>query len=154
MAGRSPAGDEELGSRVRGVQEAAERVDQHIDFLLRDLRPAGLDELGLLSVLRQTVADWSATFGIAPPSAPVGVDSGRLPHEVETQAFRIVQEALNNVHKHAAATQVKVAFERRRGRTVLTVATTASGWSRRRRRRRPAGPAAASASSACASAPC
>ena len=122
-----PAEDEELDSRVHAVQEAAERVDQHIDFLLRDLRPAGLDELGLLAVLRQTVADWSATFGIAATFRAVGVDAGRLPHEVETQAFRIVQEALNNVHKHAAATQVKVALERRRGRTVLTVADNGIG---------------------------
>ncbi len=122
-----PADDEELDSRVQAVQEAAERVDQHIDFLLRDLRPAGLDELGLLAVLRQTVADWSATFGIAATFRAVGVDAGRLPHEVETQAFRIVQEALNNVHKHAAATQVKVALERRRGRSVLTVADNGIG---------------------------
>jgi signal transduction histidine kinase len=126
LAARSPE-DEELGERVRAVQEAAERVDQHIDFLLRDLRPAGLEELGLLAVLRQTVADWSATFGIAATFRAVGVDAGRLPHEVETQAFRIVQEALNNVHKHAAATQVKVALERRRGRSVLTVADNGIG---------------------------
>ena len=126
LAARS-AEDEELDSRVRAVQEAAERVDQHIDFLLRDLRPAGLDELGLLAVLRQTVADWSATFGITATFRAIGVDAGRLPHEIETQAFRIVQEALNNVHKHAAATQVKVALERRRGRTILTVADNGIG---------------------------
>ena len=119
--------DEELRSRVRGAQEAAERVDQHIEFLLRDLRPAGLDDLGLVAVLRQTVADWSATFGIPATFRASGVDAGRLPHEVETQAFRIVQEALNNVHKHAAATQVKVALERRRGRTALTVTDNGIG---------------------------
>ena len=119
--------NEELGSSVRVVQEAAERVDQHIDFLLRDLRPSGLDELGLLAVLRQTVADWSATFGIPATFRAVGVDAGRLPHEIETQAFRIVQEALNNVHKHAAATKVKVCLERRKGRTTLTVADDGIG---------------------------
>ena len=126
LAARS-TDDEELASRVRSVQEAAERVDQHIDFLLRDLRPAGLDELGLLAVLRQTVADWSATFGIPATFRASGVDAGRLPHDVETQAFRIVQEALNNVHKHAAANRVKVALERRRGKCVLTVADNGIG---------------------------
>lgn len=122
-----PCGDEEIRGCVRAVQEAAERLDQHIDFLLRDLRPAGLDELGLPAVLRQTVADWSETFGIAATFRAVGVTAVRLPHEVETQAFRIVQEALNNVHKHAAATRVKVALERRKGRTVLTVADNGVG---------------------------
>jgi PAS domain S-box-containing protein len=120
-------GDGDLGTSVRVVQEAAERVDQHIDFLLRDLRPAGLDELGLLAVLRQTVADWSETFGIPATFRAAGVDAGRLPHEVETQAFRIVQEALNNVHKHAAATEVKVSLQRRRGKTVLTVTDNGIG---------------------------
>jgi PAS domain S-box-containing protein len=120
-------GHEDFGAFVRGVQEAAERVDQHIDFLLRDLRPAGLDELGLLAVLRQTVADWSATFGIRATFRATGIDAARFPHEVETQAFRIVQEALNNVHKHAAATRVKVALERRKSKTVLTVADNGIG---------------------------
>jgi signal transduction histidine kinase len=45
----------------------------------------------------------------------------RFPREVETQAFRIVQEALNNVHKHAAAGAVDVVLERKQGRTVLCV---------------------------------
>lgn len=119
--------DEDVRRRVRVAQEAAERVDRHIEFLLRDLRPAGLDELGLVAVLRQTVADWSATFGIPVTFRASGVDAGRLSHEVETHAFRIVQEALNNVHKHAAATRVKVALERRRGRTALTVTDNGIG---------------------------
>jgi PAS domain S-box-containing protein len=111
----------DLPGAVASVQDAARKVDQHIDFLLKDLRPAGLDELGLLTVLRQAVADWSATFGIAARFRSSGLEGVRLPRDVETQAFRIVQEALNNVHKHAAATSVEVSLERRQERTVLTV---------------------------------
>ncbi len=106
---------------VATVLEAAHKVDQHIEFLLKDLRPAGLDELGLVAVLRQTVGEWSATFGIRAEFRASGLDGERLPREVETQAFRIVQEALNNVHKHAAATSVTVVLERKRGRIVLCI---------------------------------
>jgi two-component system sensor kinase len=120
-------GDSDLEGRVQTVQEAAERVDQHIDFLLRDLRPAGLDELGLVAVLRQNLSDWSAMFGIPATLRTSGVDAERLPQEVEVQTFRIVQEALHNVHKHAAATQVKVVFERRKGRTILTISDNGIG---------------------------
>jgi PAS domain S-box-containing protein len=111
----------DLPAAVASVQEAARKVDQHIDFLLKDLRPAGLDELGLVTVLRQAVADWSATFGIAARLRTSGLDGVRFPRDVETQAFRIVQEALNNVHRHAAATAVEVVLERKQGRTVLCV---------------------------------
>jgi PAS domain S-box-containing protein len=122
------AGDApDLRSRIASVRDAAERVDQHIDFLLRDLRPAGLDELGLTSVLRQSIADWSATFGVAATFRTSGLDAARLPGDAEVQVFRIVQEALNNVHKHAAATEVRVVLERRQGRTRLTVADNGIG---------------------------
>jgi signal transduction histidine kinase len=120
------AGALTLHADLRGaiglVQESAKKVDQHIDFLLRDLRPAGLEELGLVTVLRQTVADWSGTFGVEATYRTSGLEETRFPREVETQIFRIVQEALNNVHKHAAATSVEVVLERnKQGRTVLCV---------------------------------
>jgi PAS domain S-box-containing protein len=112
----------DLRGAIGPVQESAKKVDQHIDFLLRDLRPAGLEELGLVTVLRQTVADWSATFGVEASYRTSGLDDVRLPRDVETQIFRIVQEALNNVHKHAAATSVDVVLERnKQGRIVLCV---------------------------------
>lgn len=120
LAGALVTHPDPLGA-VAVVQEAALKVDQHIDFLLRDLRPTGLDELGLVAVLRQAVADWEATFGIATTFRTSGLDGVRFPREVETQAFRIVQEALNNVHKHAAAGSVDVVLERKQGRTVLCV---------------------------------
>jgi signal transduction histidine kinase len=111
----------DLPGAVASVLEAAHKVDQHIDFLLKDLRPAGLDELGLVAVLRPTVAEWSATFGIAARVRISGLEGVRFSREVETQAFRIVQEALNNVHKHAVATSVDVVLGRKQGRTSLCV---------------------------------
>jgi PAS domain S-box-containing protein len=116
-----------LREHVDVVREAAARVDQHVDFLLRDLRPAGLDDFGLIVTLRQNVEDWSAAFGVPATFAANGLEAMRFDQEVETHAFRIAQEALNNVHKHAAATHVRVAFEQRQHRVSMTIADDGIG---------------------------
>jgi PAS domain S-box-containing protein len=123
-------GGHPLAERVAAVQAAATQLDQHVDFLIRDLRPAGLEHLGLPTVLRQTVADWSSTFGIAAEFRAAQADPRRLDPEVEVQVFRIVQEALNNIHKHAAATHVVVSLERRQGRTIVSVGDNGIGMPR------------------------
>jgi PAS domain S-box-containing protein len=103
------------------VQEAAIRIDRHIDFLMRALRPAGLDDLGLVSALEQMVQDWGTTFGIAAEFRSSGLDGWRLAPDAEAHVYRIAQEALNNVHKHAEASRVTVTLERRGERSVLLV---------------------------------
>jgi PAS domain S-box-containing protein len=123
----SMSSDPKLREKLQTVQEAAARVDRHVDFLLRDLRPAGLDDFGLVRTLRQNVEDWSATFGIPAELHAGGLDDMRFPQDVETHAFRIAQEALNNVHKHAAATFVRVVFEKRQGRVTLTIGDNGIG---------------------------
>ena len=116
-----------LRQNVEVVREAAARVDQHVDFLLRDLRPAGLDDFGLIVTLRQNVEDWSAAFGVPATFDADGLEAVRFAQEVETHAFRIAQEALNNVHKHAAATHVRVCFDRRQHRVSMTIADDGIG---------------------------
>jgi signal transduction histidine kinase len=106
---------------VSTVQEAATRIDRHIDFLMRALRPAGLDDLGLVSALDQMVQEWGTTFGIAAVFRSSGLDGWRLGADAEAHVYRIAQEALNNVHKHAEAGQVTVTLERRGDRSVLIV---------------------------------
>jgi signal transduction histidine kinase len=103
------------------VQEQAAQLDRHVDFLLRQLRPALLDDLGLEHALRQSVTDWSATFGIPAEFQSSGMSDYRLPPDIEAHLFRIVQEALNNVHKHAAAGYVRVVLVRHDGTTTLVV---------------------------------
>jgi PAS domain S-box-containing protein len=122
------ASDEELCGPVATVQSAASAVDRHVDFLLRELRPAGLEELGLVPTLTGVVREWGATFGVAAEFRSAGMEGRRLPPEVETHVFRIVQEALNNVHKHAAAKAVSVRLERRDARIALTIADDGSGF--------------------------
>ena len=119
--------DDMLRTPVANAQAAASGVDRHIDYLLRELRPAGLDDLGLVATLQQAVREWSLTFGVSAEFRCTGVDK-RLSADTETHVFRIVQEALNNVHKHAGARAVMVRLERRGATTVLSVADDGVGF--------------------------
>ena len=92
------------------VDELAEQIQESIQDLRRliyDLRPAALDELGLVPALRGYVARYREEQGLEVALAlPAG--GGRLPAALETALFRIVQEALNNVARHAQARRVEV----------------------------------------------
>jgi signal transduction histidine kinase len=121
------AKDETLRAPVSIVQTAAAVVDRHIDYLLRQMRPAGLDELGLVAALQGAVQQWSQTFGVKAEFRSLGTARRHSP-DTETHLYRIVQEALNNVHKHAAARSVMVRLERRPADSVLTVADDGNGF--------------------------
>jgi len=75
-----------------------------------DLRPPTIDSLGLGAAIQSYAHTWTERTGI---EATLALDAklGRLPEAIELSVFRIVQEALNNVRKHAQASSVKVSLE-------------------------------------------
>jgi two-component system sensor histidine kinase UhpB len=79
--------------------------------LIVELRPSLLEERGLLPALRWYAGEYAERFGIKPDLLTRGFET-RLPREVETALFRIVQEALTNVARHAAAKHVTVRMVR------------------------------------------
>jgi two-component system, NarL family, sensor kinase len=91
-----------------------------------DLRPALLDDLGLALALEHLVHEWSARSGIA---AEVHCDvADRLPEAVATALYRVAQEALGNIERHAAAQQVQVRLEGRDGRLQFEIADDGVGF--------------------------
>jgi signal transduction histidine kinase len=95
---RVPPGEVAVGlSRARAlVAELLSRVD----ILSLDLRPAMLDDLGLLPALLWLVGRYYAQTGVRVAIEHSGLDR-KLSPDVETAAYRIVQEALTNVARHA-----------------------------------------------------
>ena len=75
-----------------------------------DLRPAMLDDLGLWPTLEWHVERFQADTGIQIGLSGQGLSGRRLPSEVETTTYRIIQEALTNVARHAQADDVAVAL--------------------------------------------
>ncbi len=102
------------------VQESLGKLEQLADGLMRDihrlaweLHPAALDDLGLEAVLQHYTAEWSENNRVAVDFHSDGVETRRLPLQLETTLYRITQEALTNVTRHANAKRVSVLLERR-----------------------------------------
>ena len=104
------------------------QVDRDIDFFTWELRPAALDDLGLDAAIRNFVAEWSLTFGIAAEFHAEAWANTRLSPDCETNIYRITQEALNNVYKHAHATTVSVLLERRGDEAVVIIEDDGQGF--------------------------
>src|SRR6266853_885229 len=89
--------------RLAAVDDALEQVRR----VSRDLRPSQLDDLGLLAALRSHLDQQASSAGFKPNFTHEGVPL-RLAAEIETTCFRIAQEALTNIARHAQASEVWV----------------------------------------------
>ncbi|MBV9926956.1 MAG: PAS domain-containing protein [Acidobacteria bacterium] len=121
-------GRERLRGHVERTRSIFERLNSDVDFLAWELRPAALDQLGLDAALQTFVQEWSRQFGVEADYRGLGDGAPRLAPEVETNLYRILQEALQNVHKHAGATHVSVLLERDDGRVSLIVEDDGRGY--------------------------
>jgi signal transduction histidine kinase len=114
----------------RSVVEAAiQQLEQDIASLraiIADLRPAALDELGLEPALRTLVSRASDSARLK-ATLDIDLGDGRLTPEVETIAYRVAQEALTNVVKHANAKNVAVLVRRDKHELRLTVTDDGQG---------------------------
>jgi len=117
-----------LLAKVEYVEEILGRLDSDVDRMAWQLRPAALDQLGLPAALGQFVREWSEHSGVAAAFHAAGLGGDRLPPEVETNLYRITQEALNNVQKHAQACKAGVILERRDGQVTLIVEDDGKGF--------------------------
>jgi signal transduction histidine kinase len=119
--------DQLTAEEVEELAELAQVNIQDIRRLIHDLRPAALDELGLMPALREYVARYQEEQGLEVAlTLPEGGE--RLPAPVETALFRIAQEALNNVARHAQARRVEVTMARDRGGVTLHIADDGQGF--------------------------
>jgi len=96
-------------------------IDQGLDFIAWELTPAALEELGLARVLDTYVQEWSRHAAVVATFHSGFGEAERFAPEVEASVYRITQEALNNVAKHAHARSVNVLLEQRNEAIVLVV---------------------------------
>lgn len=97
----------------RRVDQAEQMLAQSMDTVhtfARQLRPAMLDHLGIHSALRDHLATFARTTGIKTEMV-THADLARIKGQRGEVLFRVTQEALNNVFKHAQATTVRIAFD-------------------------------------------
>ncbi len=124
MYGRQP---DEVGPEFARLRAALQAGVNDVRRFMFNLRPASLSDAGLLPTLKQYVEDYREQFDV-----PVELN---LPENVvlsanqELVAFRIIQEALQNIHKHAEASRVEVNLQRRpNGPLTVTVHDDGRGF--------------------------
>src|SRR6476659_2997298 len=115
----SSAVGEALGDMSRDIDE--------LRALISELRPATLDQLGLVAALEDLTerVEHGAAIELA---ADVELDVGRLDPELETVVYRLAQEALNNVAKHAGADRAQLQVCSREDRLELLVSDDGKGF--------------------------
>jgi len=96
--------------------------------LALELRPSVLDDLGLIPALSRYLQSCPTRLGFHVDFVTAGIDDQRLPPEVETTLYRITQESLTNVARHAGASQVSVLLQRRKGTVILVIEDDGEGF--------------------------
>lgn len=113
--------------RLKELRALAVDALEDVHRLIHDLRPSVLDDLGLVTGLK-----WYAETRLQPAGISVEVtvsgEETRLPAEVETALFRIGQEAISNVARHARASSVRVNLDFRDGDVTLEVQDDGVGF--------------------------
>lgn len=94
------------------LDKIVEDLDADLDFFVWQLRPTALDDLGLIGAVRDHVRRWSDHLRIGVDWHVRGVEEASLTEEIQITLYRLLQEALNNVTKHAKAKHVDVLLER------------------------------------------
>lgn len=111
------------------------KTAEEVERISRNLRPSVLEHLGLVAVLRDTSKDFSARTGV-PLKLNCAPLTERLPADTELALYRILQEALKNVEKHAHARHVTVHLTKRGDAVQLMIRDDGIGFNPERHRRR------------------
>lgn len=126
IGGRLPEDRPELLRKTEGMKKLVDTAVKSVRRLASELRPLVLDDLGLVPGLEWLVQDFSRRNGI---DVSLHIDIGDIaPPDAQASAlYRIVQESLTNVARHAQASRVRVALVRDGDRLVLTVHDNGKG---------------------------
>ena len=105
--------EESLRKTVAEVRELVRATLQDVRRLAVELRPAALDDFGLVPALERLTENFAEQTGIAVAFVPNLPGGDRFPPEVETALYRLVQESLTNIVKHARAKEVSIVLQRK-----------------------------------------
>ncbi len=114
--------------RLQSLQSMTDLIGKEIHHLAMELRPTALDDLGLQVALINYVERWSERSGVTVDFHAYGLDEDRLPPPVETVLYRVIQEALTNVYKHARARHASVVLQRLQGHVSAVVEDDGKGF--------------------------
>jgi PAS domain S-box-containing protein len=126
----------EVNERVSKLSDVLQRSIAAVRDMAYDLRPPGLDQLGLVKTLYLYCEDFSKSNSLEIDFAAAGVDELDLEYETEINIYRLIQEALNNIKRHAAARQVTIRLVASSPDIVIRIKDDGKGFNVNDRRKR------------------
>ena len=120
-------GEDELRDAIAEVRDLVRATLQDVRQLAVELRPKALDDFGLVAALERLSTSFEEQTGIS-MDFQSSLPPGRLPSEVETALYRIVQESLTNIVKHARASRVSIVVGRKEGAVSVVVEDDGVGF--------------------------
>ncbi|MCU0580787.1 MAG: sensor histidine kinase, partial [Desulfobacterota bacterium] len=116
------------GGTLEEVITILSGLNQEVRRIMVDLRPAVLDDLGLLPALNWLCREFEKTYGHIRVEKQTELAENELAETVKTPIFRLTQEALNNVAKHSGASRVTFSLSKVDGRIVLIIRDDGRGF--------------------------
>lgn len=110
------------------LSDAMHKAIRSVRDMTYALRPPDLDQLGLPLAMSALCTDFMERCGLETDYLSAGLDKVRLDFEIETHLYRLTQEALNNIEKHAMATKVMVRLVTSHPNVILHVADNGRGF--------------------------
>lgn len=116
-------------ARLESLREIAAQTLDSVKRLARELRPPLLDDLGLRAALERYIAGYRANFGLNTDLQMTGfATTNRLSPETELALYRIIQEALTNIAKHARAKNVSIVIEQKPHSVIAIIEDDGKGF--------------------------
>ena len=119
---------EQVKDELRNLKETVRESLQEVRKIIFDLRPMVLDDLGLVPTLRRFIAEQQKRTNTVIELVVLNSDGRRIPEALEVTVFRVVQEALNNICKHALARHALVKLELLPDKVNLSVSDDGCGF--------------------------
>jgi signal transduction histidine kinase len=117
----------EMDRRIEELRQVVGQTLQDVRAIAWQLRPSVLDDLGLASALQRYIDDYQQRYAIKVDFVTTNLGV-RLPPELETSIYRIVQEALTNIARHAQASAASVIIDRRRSALRIIIEDNGIGF--------------------------
>lgn len=127
VAGMLPSGNDKAKTRLRKVGQVAIDILDEVHKLIYELRPTLLDDLGLVAAARWLSDNNLGAAGVSVNFKTIG-RVRRLPSKTETTLFRVIQEAVNNIAKHAHAKNVGLTLQFKKEAIVVHIKDDGEGF--------------------------
>jgi signal transduction histidine kinase len=122
-----PGNSDSIGD-IERIREVAQHTLDEVHYISYSLRPSVLDDLGLIAAIERYIEDFMCKYHIEVDLQVMGFKYPRLSDVIEVSIYRVIQEALTNIARHAKAENVSIILKAQNGRVSFIIEDDGSGF--------------------------